>query len=70
MILDKNVVTNDIRDIFKSLGCSSEKAKEGYFVLEIPADKDYAPVRERLNALEDKGTIAYAEPCLSDKHRY
>jgi len=70
VILDKNVVTNDIRDIFKSLGCSSEKAKEGYFVLEIPADKDYAPIRERLNALEDKGTIAYAEPCLSDKHRY
>lgn len=70
VIMDKSVVTNDIRDIFNSMDCQSEKAKEGYFVIEIPADKDYKTIRKKLNELQDKGIIDYAEPVLSDKHQY
>ncbi len=70
VIMDKSVVTNDIRDIFNSLDCKSEKFKEGYFVIEILADKDYKPIRQKLTELQDKGIIDYAEPVLSDKHQY
>jgi hypothetical protein len=70
VIMDKSVVTNDIRDIFNSLDCKSEKFKEGYFVIEILADKDYKPIRQKLTELQDKGIIDYAEPVLSDKHQH
>lgn len=70
VILDKSLVTNDIRDIFNSMECKSEKLKEGYFVIEIHADKDYEPIKQKLNELQDKGIIDYAEPVLSDKHQY
>ena len=70
VIMDKSVVTNDIRDIFNSLDCKSAKFKEGYFVIEILADKDYRPIKLKLTELQDKGVIDYAEPVLSDKHQY
>ena len=70
VIMDKSVVTNDIRDIFNSMDCKSEKFKEGYFVIEILADKDYSPIKQSLTELQDKGIIDYAEPVLSDKHYY
>ena len=70
VIMDESVVTNDIRDIFNSIDCKSEKFKEGYFVLEILADKDYKTIKQKLNELQDKGIIDYAEPVLSDKHKY
>ena len=70
VIMDKSVVTNDIRDIFNSMDCKSEKFNEGYFVIEILADKDYKPIKQKLTELQDKGTIDYAEPVLSDKHQY
>ncbi len=70
VIMDKSVVTNEIRDIFNSMGCQSEKFKEGYFVIEILADKDYLPIKLKLTELQDKGIIDYAEPVLSDKHQY
>ena len=69
VIMDKSVVTNDIRDIFNSMDCQSEKFKEGYFVIEILADKDYKPIKQKLTELQDKGIIDYAEPVLSDKHQ-
>jgi len=69
VIMDKTVNTNEIRDMFKTLGCTSEKVKEGYFVMEVPADKKYEPVKQQLSDLEGKGIIGYAEPCLSDNHR-
>ncbi len=70
VIIDKSIVTNDIRDIFNSMGCKSEKLKEGYFVIEILADKDYKPIKQKLTELQDNGLIDYAEPILSDKHEY
>jgi hypothetical protein len=70
VIIDKSVVTNDIRDIFNSMDCQSEKFKEGYFVIEVLADKDYEPIKQKLIELQDKGIIDYAEPVLSDKHQY
>ncbi|PYF74087.1 DUF4265 domain-containing protein [Pedobacter nutrimenti] len=60
---------NDIREEFDILGCSSEKANEAYFVIDVPVDVDYAIVRRKLMELEESGIIGYAEPCLSDKHR-
>jgi hypothetical protein len=70
VILNKSVVTNDIRDIFNSMDCKSEKFKEGYFVVEILADKDYKPIKQKLTELSDSGIIDYAEPILSHKHKY
>ena len=70
VIMDKSVVTNDIRDIFNSLDCKSEKFKEGYFVIEILSCKNYEPIRQKLSELQEKGIIDYAEPVLSDKHQY
>ena len=68
VIMDKTLTTNEIRDIFSTLGCPSERFKEGYFVLEIPADADYKPIKEKLIELLDKGIIDYAEPFLSNNH--
>ena len=70
VVMDKSVVTNDIRDIFNSMDCQSEKFKDGYFVIEILADKDYQPIKLKLTELHDGGVIDYAEPVLSDKHQY
>jgi hypothetical protein len=63
-------VINDIRDIFRALGCLSEKFNEGYFVLEIPADRDYKPIKQKLKEYLDRGVIDYAEPCLSTNHSH
>jgi len=70
IIMDKTVATNDIRDIFNSMDCKSEKFKEGYFVMEVLADKNYEPIKAKLSDLRDKGIIDYAEPVLSDHHQY
>lgn len=69
VILDKTTQTNIIRDMFFELGCESEKANEGYFSMEIPANLDYKPIKKELNRLENAEIIGYAEPTISDKHR-
>jgi len=68
IIYDKEMVTNDVRDIFQALGCISEKFSEGYFVMDISVDINYAPVRTKLNELSAAGILDYAEPCLSAAH--
>ena len=70
IMMDDSIMTNNVRDIFNAMGCPSEKYKEGYFVVEIPAEKDYGPVREQLQKLQAAGTIDYAEPVLSVNHDY
>ncbi|HZE84444.1 MAG TPA: DUF4265 domain-containing protein [Puia sp.] len=69
VILDKSVLTNDLRDVFDHLGCSSEKFDEGYFVIDVPTDTEYGPIKKRLSELQQHVIIDYAESCLSDKHR-
>ena len=68
VLLDKSKDINDIRKIFEDLGCISEKVNDGYFSMEVPADKDYRPIKQRLTELEETAIIGYTEPCLSEKH--
>src|SRR5437762_8216470 len=69
VIMDKTSDINKIRDIFKDLGCLSEGVNDAFFSMEVLADNDYRPIKQKLTELEDKGIIGYAEPCLSDNHR-
>ena len=65
--------TSDISNIcdrLKEFGCLAEKLNDRYFAMEVPADKDYVPIKQLLGELENEGIISYAEPCLSDKHQY
>ena len=69
VLIDKTKDINSIRDLFKDLGCSSEKVNEGYFSMEIPSTVDYKNIKKKLDELEMQETIGYAEPCLADGHR-
>ncbi|GAB4092005.1 DUF4265 domain-containing protein [Flaviaesturariibacter terrae] len=60
--------TAPLRGELMELGCPSEGLNDRYFVLEVPADVDYSPVKKRLEELEAAGTIEYAEPVLSERH--
>lgn len=68
IMFDKTTATNDVREIFYDLGCITEMFKEGYFVIDVPADLDYTPIRAKLKELSEIGMIDYAEPCLSAEH--
>ena len=70
VLMDKSKDIEDIRNIFEELDCISEKVNDGYFAMEVLFDKDYKPIKQKLTELEDEGTIAYAEPCLSEKHSF
>src|SRR6478735_4362855 len=70
VMMDKETDIITIRNIFSNMGCVSEGLNDGYFVIEIPFDKNYTLIRQKLIELEDKEIIGYAEPCLSDKHKY
>jgi hypothetical protein len=70
IIMDRNKDINEIRNIFKKLGCISERANDGYFSMEIPMEVDYKPIKKKLDELEKIETIGYAEPCLSNQHEY
>jgi hypothetical protein len=69
-VIDKSVNLNKIREMFSSLDCDSEKFNDEYFVMEIPEKVNYNPIRVKLNELEEKGIIIYAEPNLSSNHWY
>lgn len=70
VLLDTKHDINTIRDTFKDFGCISEKLNDRYFAMEIPADKDYTPIRQKLSELEVQEIIGYVESVLSDKHSY
>ena len=69
VIMDKTIDINNIRDIFKDMGCLSERVNDAYFSMEVLVDKNYKPIKQKLTDLEEQGIIGYAEPCLSDNHR-
>ncbi|MBO9727946.1 MAG: DUF4265 domain-containing protein [Chitinophaga sp.] len=70
------VVTDETQDVatlratFKEVGCESEGTGAGYFVVEIPAQLDYSPIRAKLEQLKYAGIIDYGEPYLSCNHQY
>ena len=66
--VDEKTDIQNIRDVFKQLGCESEGLTKRLFTLEIPFDTRYAPVRKKLIELEESDVIYYAERCLSAKH--
>ena len=68
--MDKALEINDVRNLFESLGCISEKLNDSYFAMDIPANIQYKPVKEKLENLKDERLIDYEESCLSDEHRY
>jgi hypothetical protein len=69
VLMDNSININSIRNKFEELGCVSEKVNEGYFSMEIPALVDYKLIKQKLDELEQKETIGYAEPFLADQHR-
>jgi len=69
VVMDSSLDTNEIREMFDSVGCSSEKFQERYFVIDIPVGLSYCPVKILLDDLFAKGSIDFAEACLSNKHR-
>ena len=69
VLMDKTKDINSIRNIFTVLGCVSERVNDDYFSMEIPADINYKPIKEKLDELELNEIIGYAESCLSEKHR-
>jgi hypothetical protein len=69
VLMDKSKDVNQIRDLFKELGCISEKVNERYFSMEIPSTLNYINIKKKLDELEIEEIIGYAEPCLSDVHR-
>lgn len=68
VILNESIEMDEIRNEFEKMGCPSEKFNEGYFVMEIPFNLDYKPIKSKLDQLRSKNLIDYAEPCLSKKH--
>lgn len=70
VIMNKTWVINKVGNIFSELGCVSERLNDRYFAMEVPSRIDYAPIKHKLEGLEKEGVIGYAEPCLSDTHRY
>ena len=69
VLMDSSKEINQIRDIFKELGCLSEKVNEGYFSMEIPSTLEYKNIYKKLDQLETQDIIGYAESCLADGHR-
>ncbi|MEA4917295.1 DUF4265 domain-containing protein [Proteiniphilum sp.] len=69
VLMDKTKDINSIRKMFEELGCVSEKVNDGYFSMEVPALVDYKFIKQKLDELEKKEIIGYAEPCLSDQHK-
>jgi hypothetical protein len=69
VLMDKSKDINQIRELFEKLGCVSEKVNDGYFSMEIPSNIDYKNIKSKLDELEAKEVIGYAEPCLADGHR-
>lgn len=70
ILKDKSLIINDLRAVFKSLGCESEKLNDGYFVMEVPAELKYNPIRQKLIELEENNILTYAEPNLAKNHWY
>ena len=70
VIMDKTKDINSMRDIFNDLGCISERVNDGYFSMEVLHETVYTQIKQKLTDLEEQGIIGYAEPYLSEKHKF
>ncbi len=68
VILDTSINTDRIREIFRGLGCNTEKQMERYFAIDVPVNIDYSSIKQKLTVLEVNGAISFAEACLSEQH--
>ncbi|MBC7651000.1 MAG: DUF4265 domain-containing protein [Deinococcales bacterium] len=68
VILHTSINTDRIREIFRDLGCSTEKQMERYFAIDVPINIDYSTIKQKLTELEVNGAISFAEACLSEQH--
>jgi len=66
--LDAETDMMEIIQLFKEKSCRIERYTENYFAMEVHYDQDYAPVKEKFEALENEQIASYAEPTLSEKH--
>jgi hypothetical protein len=69
-IIKDGVDKEPIRELFKSMNCISEGLNDSYFAMEIPYSVNYPSIKSKLDEFETNEILAYAEPCLSDKHRH
>ena len=69
VVTDEAKDIEEVRNVFTSLGCVSEKLNDSYFALEIPFNADYSIAKQELDKLEEEEIIEYAEPSLSEIHR-
>jgi hypothetical protein len=68
IVMDENMDVQKLRDEFRFIGCESEGTKSKYFVLDIPFEKNYKEICEKLSELTESGKIEFAEPVISGKH--
>jgi hypothetical protein len=67
--MDDNHKVDAICEIFESIGCKSKKINK-YFALDIPAEINYLPIKQKLDELQKSGVLDYAESCLSGRHQH
>lgn len=68
--ISKNDFDKEIlREKLKKMNCTSETLNKSYFSMEVLKKVNYKLIKRILENYEKNGTIEYAEPCLSEKHR-
>lgn len=70
VIVGQDLEIEGLRQYFSEMGCESEKFNDTFFVMQIPSDVDYAPIRAYLDTLESAKQLTYAEPNLAENHWY
>jgi hypothetical protein len=71
IIVRRGTSETDVLDMLGKLGLQPlPTALEGMFVIDVPADRTYAPVRARLLASQAAGEIDFEEGAVSGKHDY
>lgn len=69
VLMDEAADIQSIRGMFEKMGGVSEQLNDHYFSMEIPSEVDYKPIKRKLDELEERNVIGYAEPCLAAGHR-
>lgn len=70
VMMDDQTPISNIQNVFNLLGCKTVNANDSFFIMKISPEIDYKIIKSDLDKLEKAGIISYAEPCLSDVHKY